>query len=116
MADQIKQVLLNLLTNAADACQQPNSTITVRTRLEGERVAISISDSGVGIRPEEMGSIFQPFFTTKAAVKGTGLGLPVSWGIVRNHGGEIRVESTPGKGSTFTVLLPMAGEAPQANG
>ena len=116
VADQIKQVLLNLLSNAADACQQPNSTITVRTRLEGERVAISISDSGVGIRPEEMGSIFQPFYTTKAAVKGTGLGLPVSWGIVRNHGGEIRVESTPGAGSTFTVLLPVAGDALQAEG
>ena len=116
VADQIKQVLLNLLTNAADACQQPNSTITVRTRLEGERVAISISDSGVGIRPEEIGSIFQPFYTTKAAVKGTGLGLPVSWGIVRNHGGEIRVESTPGQGATFTVFLPVAGDAPQAEG
>ena len=116
VADQIKQVLLNLLSNAADACQQPNSTITVRTRLEGERVAISISDTGVGIRPEEIGSIFQPFYTTKAAVKGTGLGLPVSWGIVRNHGGEIRVESTPGAGSTFTVLLPVAGDALQAEG
>ena len=116
VADQIKQVLLNLLSNAADACQQPGCTITVTTRLEGERVAISISDSGVGIRPEEMGSIFQPFFTTKAAVKGTGLGLSVSWGIVRNHGGEIRVESTPGAGSTFTVLLPVAGDALQAEG
>ena len=116
VADQIKQVLLNLLTNAADACHQPGCTITVTTRLEGERVAISISDSGVGIRPEEMGSIFQPFYTTKAAVKGTGLGLPVSWGIVRNHGGEIRVESTPGAGSTFTVLLPVAGDALQAEG
>jgi PAS domain S-box-containing protein len=116
VADQIKQVLLNLLANAADACQQPGCTITVRTRLEGERVAISISDTGVGIRPEEMGSIFQPFYTTKAAVKGTGLGLSVSWGIVRNHGGEIRVESTPGQGTTFTVLLPVAGDALQAEG
>ena len=109
VADQIKQVLLNLLTNAADACQRPGCTITVRTRLEGERVAIAISDIGVGIRPEEMGSIFQPFYTTKPAVKGTGLGLPVSWGIVRDHGGEIRVESVPGQGTTFTVLLPVEG-------
>ncbi|MDX9840276.1 MAG: PAS domain S-box protein [Desulfobulbus sp.] len=116
VADQIKQVLLNLLSNAAESCQEPGSTITVTTRLEGERVAISISDTGVGIRPEEMGSIFQPFFTTKAAVKGTGLGLPVSWGIIRNHGGEIRVDSEPGKGATFTVLLPVAGDAPQAKG
>ncbi len=112
VADQIKQVLLNLLTNAADACQRPGCTITVRTRLEGERVAIAISDTGVGIRQEEIGSIFQPFYTTKAAVKGTGLGLSVSWGIVRTHGGEIRVESVPGGGSTFTVLLPVEGAGP----
>ncbi|NLB05545.1 MAG: PAS domain-containing sensor histidine kinase, partial [Desulfobulbaceae bacterium] len=79
------------------------------TRLEGERVAVAISDTGIGIRPEDMDAIFEPFYTTKPAVKGTGLGLPVSYGIVRNHGGEILVASTPGKGSTFTVLLPVAG-------
>lgn len=112
VADQIKQVLLNLLANAADACHQPGCTITVRTRLEGEQAAVAISDTGVGIRPEEMGLLFQPFYTTKAAVKGTGLGLSVSWGIVRTHGGEIRVESTPGGGSTFTVLLPVEGAGP----
>ena len=112
--DQIKQVFLNLLSNAADACQHPECTITVQTRLEGERVAVAISDTGIGIRPEDMDAIFEPFYTTKPAVKGTGLGLPVSYGIVRNHGGEIRVASTPGKGSTFTVLLPVAGGGAEA--
>jgi signal transduction histidine kinase len=63
-----------------------------------------------------MEAIFEPFYTTKPAVKGTGLGLPVSYGIVRNHGGEIRVASTPGKGSTFTVLLPVAGGGAEAAG
>ena len=109
--DQIKQVLLNLLTNAADACQHPECTITVQTRLEGERVAVAISDTGIGIRPEDMDAIFEPFYTTKPAVKGTGLGLPVSHGIVRSHGGEIQVQSRLGQGATFTVLLPVRGPA-----
>jgi PAS domain S-box-containing protein len=104
--DQIKQVLLNLLTNAADACQQVGGIITIRTWLEGERVAISIKDTGVGIQPEHLDVIFQPFYTTKAEVKGTGLGLSVCHGIVKNHQGEIRVESKPGQGSVFTLLLP----------
>ena len=105
--DQIKQVFLNLLTNAADACRQPGGMITVSTRQEDSRVAISIKDSGIGIKPEEMALIFQPFYTTKPEVKGTGLGLSVSYGIVESHGGEIRVESRPGEGATFTVVLPI---------
>ncbi len=106
--DQIKQVFLNLLTNAADACQQPGGVITVSTWQESDRVAVAIKDTGIGIPPEEMDLIFQPFFTTKPAVKGTGLGLSVSYGIVKHHHGEIRVESSPGAGATFTVLLPVA--------
>ena len=108
--DQIKQVFLNLLTNAADACLQPGGVITISTRQEGERVAVAIKDTGVGIKPEHMELIFQPFYTTKPEVKGTGLGLSVCHGIVQSHHGEIRVESQPGKGSTFTVLLPIKGE------
>lgn len=107
--DQIKQVLLNLLTNAADACLQPGSTITVRTRLEDETVLVAISDTGIGIKPEEMALIFQPFYTTKPEVKGTGLGLSVSYGIVKKHGGSITVDSQPGVGSTFTIRLPIRG-------
>jgi PAS domain S-box-containing protein len=105
--DQIKQVFLNLLTNAADACQLPGGVITVRTRQEGERVAVAIQDTGVGIKAEEMGLIFQPFYTTKPEIKGTGLGLSVSHGIISRHQGEIQVVSQPNQGSTFTVLLPV---------
>jgi PAS domain S-box-containing protein len=104
--DQIKQVLLNILANAADACQQPGGIITISTWQEDERVAISIKDTGVGIEPEQLDLIFQPFYTTKVEVKGTGLGLSVSHGIVKNHQGEFRVESKPGHGATFTILLP----------
>jgi len=107
--DQIKQVFLNLLTNAADACQKSGGEITVSTWEEGDRVAVAIKDTGVGIEPQAMERIFQPFYTTKAAVKGTGLGLSVCHGIVKQHQGEIRVESRPGEGTTFTVLLPVAG-------
>lgn len=105
--DQIKQVLLNLLANAADACQHPGDTITVTTWQEGDRVAVAVKDSGIGIEPEQIGLIFQPFFSTKPAVKGTGLGLSVCHGIIKNHGGEISVTSTPGQGATFTVFLPI---------
>ena len=66
-------------------------------------------DTGTGINPENMEQIFQPFYSTKGEVKGTGLGLSVSHGIIQNHQGEIRVESQPGKGATFTVLLPIKG-------
>lgn len=104
--DQIKQVLLNLLNNATDACLQRSGTITIGTWLENDRVAVAISDTGVGIEPEKIDLIFQPFYTTKPSVKGTGLGLSICYGIIQNHQGEIRVESEPGQGSTFTVLLP----------
>jgi PAS domain S-box-containing protein len=105
--DQIKQVLLNLLTNAVDACIQPGGVITISTRQEDDQVAVAIKDTGIGIQPENMERIFQPFYTTKPTVKGTGLGLSVSYGIVKNHQGEIRVQSRPGEGATFTVLLPI---------
>ena len=105
--DQIKQVFLNLLVNAADACSQTGGVITISTWQEDEKAAVAIRDTGVGIKPEDLEQIFQPFFTTKAEVKGTGLGLSVSYGIVKHHQGEILVESQPGEGTTFTVLLPI---------
>jgi PAS domain S-box-containing protein len=107
VSDQIKQVFLNLLTNAADACQHPGCVITVRTWQENHRVAVAIHDTGIGIKDDEMGLLFQPFYTTKPEVKGTGLGLSVSYGIVKRHNGEIQVTSQPGTGTTFTVLLPI---------
>lgn len=105
--DQIKQVLLNLLNNAADACVPNGGEITISTWQEEQKVAIAIQDTGVGIHPEKLSLIFQPFYSTKPEVKGTGLGLSICHGIIQAHNGEIRVESQPGKGSTFTVLLPI---------
>ena len=105
--DQIKQVFLNLLTNAVDACHLRGGMITISTRQAGDQVVVAFKDTGTGIRPEEIERIFQPFYTTKPAVKGTGLGLSVSYGIVKSHQGEIQVKSQPGAGSTFTVLLPI---------
>lgn len=114
--DQIKQVFLNLLTNAAEACHQAGDRVTVKTRLEGDRVSVAIRDTGVGITPEGMEQIFRPFYTTKPGIKGIGLGLSVSYGIVKNHGGEIRVASRPGEGTTFTVFLPIMQEADRFTG
>lgn len=108
--DQIKQVFLNLLANAADACMQPGGVITITTWQVKEKVAVAIKDTGVGIKSEKIDQIFQPFYTTKPAVKGTGLGLSVSHGIIKSHHGEIRVTSQQGEGATFTVLLPIKGE------
>ncbi len=108
--DQIKQVVLNLLSNAADACQQSGGVVTVSTWQENDRVAIAIKDTGIGIQPGQMELLFQPFYTTKPEVKGTGLGLSVCHGIVKNHQGEIRVESQPQKGATFTVFLPIQAD------
>ena len=110
VADQIKQVFLNLLSNAAEACPHSGGVITIGTREENDGIAIAVKDTGVGIKPEGMNHLFQPFYTTKSAIKGTGLGLSVSYGIVKNHGGEIRVESEPGQGAVFTVLLPLKEE------
>jgi signal transduction histidine kinase len=108
--DQVKQVFLNLLANAADACNHHGGVITVSTWQENDKVAVAIKDTGTGIKPEDMEHIFRPFFTTKAEVKGTGLGLPVSYGIVKNHQGNIQVKSQPGEGSTFTVILPIRAD------
>ena len=108
--DQIKQVFLNLLANAADACPTAGGELTVSTWQENERVAVAIKDTGSGIKPEDRERIFQPFFSTKPAVKGTGLGLSVCHGIIQDHQGEIRVESQPGHGTTFIILLPIEGD------
>jgi len=104
--DQIKQVIVNLLNNAADACVSNGGEITISTWQEEQKVAIAIQDTGVGINPENLDLIFEPFYTTKPVINGTGLGLSVCHGIVQAHHGEISVESYPGEGSTFTILLP----------
>ena len=84
---------------------------TVRTRRAGDTLEAEFADTGTGIAPELRKRIFEPFFTTKPVGEGTGLGLSVSYGIVQRHGGDIRVESEPGNGSVFTVVLPIGGLA-----
>jgi PAS domain S-box-containing protein len=105
---QLQQVMLNLLTNAEHAlADRPGArTITVTTAHDRDLVTISVADTGPGIAPEHLQRIFNPFFTTKPVGEGTGLGLSISDGIVREHGGRIRVESSPGQGARFIVELP----------
>jgi signal transduction histidine kinase len=104
--EQARQVVLNLLRNAADAIGK-NGTITVATRRRRDGAVLRVTDTGVGIAPEDQERVFLPFFTTKEAGKGTGLGLSISHGIVTALGGTIRVESRLGHGSTFEVFLPL---------
>lgn len=106
---QVNQVLLNLLNNAAQAIDKPRGRIAVATRREGDdAVAIDVEDNGRGIAPEVLPRIFDPFYTTKEVGKGTGLGLSIAYKIVSQHGGRIDVRSTPGEGTTVTVVLPVA--------
>jgi signal transduction histidine kinase len=105
---QVNQVLLNLVTNAAQAMDKPDARIIVATRAAGkEAVAIEVADNGKGIPAEVLPKIFDPFFTTKEIGKGTGLGLSIAYKIVEQHGGKIEVKSAVGKGTVFTVTLPV---------
>jgi len=106
-AVKINQVLLNILLNAIQAVSDKGN-IRITTRSEGEWVTVSIRDDGHGIPQEIMPKIFDPFFTTRPPGEGTGLGLSVSYGIVKEHGGTIHATSTPGRGAEFTVRLPVA--------
>jgi signal transduction histidine kinase len=106
---QINQVFLNLLINAAQAHQE-RGTITVSTGHDEDSIWVRIADTGKGIEPAHLGRIFDPFFTTKAIGVGPGLGLSVSYGIVQMHGGTIEVNSQVGRGSAFTVRLPIKGK------
>lgn len=112
VSDQIKQVILNLVNNASYSCGD-DGTIEISTKTLEDKIALSIKDSGKGIKPDNLKHIFEPFYTTKPAVKGTGLGLSVSYGIVKKHGGNIQVESEPDKGATFTVTLPIKAVRPE---
>ena len=103
-ASQLQQVFLNLLNNAVDAVER-DGVITVATRMEGERIAVTFADSGPGIAPDRLEKIFDPFFTTKAKGKGTGLGLAVSRDIMRRLNGDLRAENLPGGGGLFTATL-----------
>jgi signal transduction histidine kinase len=104
---QINQVFLNLITNAAQALPASKGEITLTTRADSGGVAVEVADNGKGIPPEVLPKIFDPFFTTKEVGKGTGLGLSISYKIVEQHGGRIAVASEVGKGTRFTVWLPL---------
>jgi two-component system, NtrC family, sensor kinase len=100
-------VVLNLLQNGLYALPKQEGRLTVETGQELERCFIRISDTGSGIDSKHLPRIFEPSFTTKPPGEGTGLGLSIAYRIVEDHGGSFHVETEPGKGSTFTVFLPI---------
>jgi PAS domain S-box-containing protein len=108
VSDQIAQVFFNILLNAVDALEGKKGIIEAVITREDESVRIQITDNGQGIASENMSKIFEPFFTTKRVGQGTGLGLWVSYGIVKSFGGDITVASAWGKGTTFTITLPLS--------
>lgn len=103
--NQLEQVILNIINNGVDAIGNRPGTITVATRMDSVNIYIDISDTGCGMTGEQMEKVFLPFYTTKEVGKGTGLGMSVSYGIIKNLGGKISVKSTPDEGSTFTIAL-----------
>jgi len=107
---KIKQVLINLMMNAKHAVGEKGQ-IAIHTRYDPDKgqVLITVQDSGYGIEAKHLKRIFDPFFTTKPTGEGTGLGLAVSYGIIKSHGGDIEVDSTPGSGTEFRVILPING-------
>ncbi len=106
---QLNQVFMNLLVNAAHAMEE-RGEITIETETTDSEVIIRISDTGVGIPKEHLSELFNPFFTTKPVGEGTGLGLSISYGIIQKHGGRIEVDSEVGRGTTFTIYLPIQEE------
>ena len=110
--NQIKQVLMNMMVNAAEAMSEKGGTLTITTGInpDGSSIVIFFKDTGPGMPPAIQLKIFDPFFTTKDVGKGTGLGLSTSYGIVQNHHGAIEVESAPGKGAAFKIILPIMFE------
>ena len=103
---QIQQAVIALATNAIDAMPE-GGTLTFRSVEQRKSIAIEIEDTGMGIPAEDLSKIFEPFFTTKEVGKGTGLGLAVCYGIITDHAGRLSVRSNVGKGTTFTILLPV---------
>jgi signal transduction histidine kinase len=114
--NQLNQVFMNILVNAAQSIEG-NGEIRIKTWEESDTLRVAISDNGRGMTPEVQARIFDPGFTTKKPDLGTGLGLSICLKIIQNHNGRIDVESTPGHGSTFTIVLPVVQQAERkANG
>lgn len=103
---KLNQVFMNILINASQALEEKGG-IKIRTWCDGEQIYVAISDNGCGIPEENLGRIFEPFYTTKEVGKGTGLGMSISYEIVQGHGGDIQVASVVGEGTTFTISLPL---------
>ncbi len=109
--NQLRQVFLNMVSNAKDAMPDGGS-LTVKTEGNRYQAKVMISDTGIGIKKEHIGIVFETFFTTKTdSVKGVGLGLSVCYGFIKDHGGDIKVESRWGEGTTFTITLPLSKTA-----
>jgi hypothetical protein len=115
---KLQQVFLNLFLNARDAMPR-GGWLSVDSRLAGDEAIVEVADTGVGIPPEHLVRIYDPFFTTKEG-GGTGLGLSVTYGIVQEHGGSLSCESQPGQGTRFRLVLPRsdhpAAEAASSHG
>ena len=112
-ANEMEQVLANLVNNALDAMRK-GGRITISARREGEWLLLRVSDNGCGISPEDLDRIFQPFFTTKPVGQGTGLGLAVVYGVVQGWGGSVQAESVLGEGTLFTIRIPLVGASVRA--
>ena len=118
----LNQVFMNLLVNAAQSITErakldstERGRICIRTQINGDKLKIDFSDNGIGMSPELQTRILEPFFTTKAVGAGTGLGLSISYGIILQHAGELQIHSTLGRGSCFSVRLPLSEQAPDAS-
>lgn len=114
-AQQIKQVIINLVLNSLDAMETSRRReLTIQVRRENGCQVLCIGDSGCGIAPEHVSRIFDPFFTTKSPDRGTGLGLSVCYSILKQHGGDIQIQSVPGEGTEVRVKIPAATQMPAA--
>lgn len=107
-AGKLQQVFTNLILNARDAIPDGGRITVTTSTADDDSLTVEIADTGIGIAPENVAKIYDPFYTTKGVGQGTGLGLAVSYGIVQEHAGHISVESTPGRGTTFRITLPSA--------
>jgi two-component system, NtrC family, sensor kinase len=112
-SNRLQQVFLNLFLNAKDAMPS-GGMLEVRSSANNGTVEVEISDTGMGIQRENLARVFDPFFTTKATGRGTGLGLSVSYGIIKEHAGKVEVRSTPGKGTSFRLEFPAVRKAVHA--